>query len=242
MNVICRCMQDWHNAAHNVLEKLRLHTISSKVQLTKLRKQYAEKAELSEKVDAVDLERMQIEKIHLLSELKQKNTNLVQLKRINGKASLLLTTNKKYLDLQNDKIKRIKQNLEDMQLKKAELITEAEMSELEVEQERKKLCELRSLSDNYRVPPILNYVRRKAELYDLEKQLKILRRRAAIQDSGLSTYTNMMLHITGQRMPRESWYTRVYVQAEMLKMDDINDDDYDVPSIDFYPNAINNEG
>lgn len=165
-------MQDWLKNAQQVLEKMRLRTISYKGQLSKLKAQKERKHDLGESVDIADLEKSQIQRQHLLQEIKQKNENLIELKRMSSRGNMLLTMNKKILDKQKQTIENLKAAVDTMGKSLQQLMKEAEITQQEVEHERTRYIELKKLVDSYRMPSTLDYIRTKAELRDVLKETR----------------------------------------------------------------------
>lgn len=163
-------MQDWLKNAQQILEKMRLRTISYKSQLSKLKAQKERKHELGESVDVADLEKSQIQRAHLIQEIKQKNENLIELKRMSSRGNMLLTMNKKILDKQKQTIENLRAAVDAMGKSLQQLMKEAEITQQEVKHERTRYIELKKLVDAYQMPSTLDYIRTKAELRDMLKE------------------------------------------------------------------------
>lgn len=77
-------MEEWLRSAEVTLEKLRLRTSSLYVQFQKVSNQLLAKEELGETLHAVDFEQLQIENQRLIKKIEEKNTHLLELKRMTG--------------------------------------------------------------------------------------------------------------------------------------------------------------
>lgn len=77
-------MEEWLRSAEVTLEKLRLRTSALYVQFQKVKSQLLAKEELGETLHAVDFEQLQIENQRLIKKIDEKNTHLLELKRMNG--------------------------------------------------------------------------------------------------------------------------------------------------------------
>lgn len=172
-----RHMQEWLKSAQLITEKLRLRTISFKIQLSRLKAQLIQKEELGGSVDIADLEMLEIQNIHLLKEIKQKNTNLIELKHMGSKAHMFLTAHRKILQRQYHALQNIKLVMEETQRNVDILSNEAEIAENEVEREKRRMDEIKKLIDAYQVPSVMEYIKKKAELRDLQKETKTWQRK-----------------------------------------------------------------
>lgn len=79
-------MEEWLRNAEVSLEKLRLRTSTLYVQFSKVSSQLLAKEELGETLHAVDFEQLQIENQRLIKKIEEKNTHLLELKKMNGKS------------------------------------------------------------------------------------------------------------------------------------------------------------
>ncbi|KRT82945.1 hypothetical protein AMK59_3830, partial [Oryctes borbonicus] len=172
-----RFLQDWLRNAQILLEKLRLRTISFKIQLRRLKALLVHKQDLSTNVDVADFDVMQIEKARLKDELKQRNEHLIDLKQMTTKGNTLLLVNKEILKKQCETLDATKQMADSAATKVQILMQEAEVTEQEVKRLRVKYRRLRKLADIYKVPSTLEYIRKKAELRELFRELKAMQRK-----------------------------------------------------------------
>ncbi|KAK9717779.1 protein of unknown function (DUF4201) [Popillia japonica] len=201
-----RYMQEWLKTAQIMVEKLRLRTSSLRTQQAKLKNLLVQKEELGECVHEVDFEKLKIENKNFQLSIEQKNSHLLELKRINGNANLMLTNHKKILQKQDEALRNLKKTVKATQKRIIELEEENNQTENELTFEKAKFKQLKKKARLYRVPDVMELIRKKAELDELNKTLKTWRRKSNIQKIALSTYTKMMIHITGAPRPRASWY------------------------------------
>ncbi|KAF2879559.1 hypothetical protein ILUMI_26608 [Ignelater luminosus] len=201
-----RYMEEWLRSAESTIEKMRLRTSTLKSMFTKLSNQLIQKEELGEAIDAVDFDQLRIENQHLAEKIEQKNTHLLELKRMNGTANLVLSTNKKYLQKQVQDLSTVKNNIKFQEQKIIELDKESYDVEKEVAKVKQKYEEIVDLRENYKVPDTLEYIRTKAELEDLKKSVKMWERKNHIQQFALNTSIRKMKALTGIKKPRPSWF------------------------------------
>lgn len=177
-----RFLNDWLKNAEFALEKLRLRTNSLRSQQRQLRIVQSRKEELGEKVHTVDFEKLRIENKNLLEKIEQMNAHLIEMKRINGKANLMLTVHKNLLQQQTAKLNSIKRDVERTEAKMQAFEKEVDVAEREVEKETKKYDSLQAKVANYQVPGVMEYIRKKDELRDVRRMVATLKRKLTIQD------------------------------------------------------------
>lgn len=202
-----RYMEEWLRSAEFTLEKMRLRTSTLFSQYSKVSSQLVLKEEIGEMLHAVDFEQLQIKNQHALKKIEEKNVHLLELKRINGRANLMLTTQKQFLQDQMNELANLKAKITATEKKTSILDEESERAEAEVEKAQAKYEEVKELSTNYAVPDVLNYIKKKANLYDRQKSTKIWSRRTHIQKIAIDACTRQMKVITGLKRARESWYS-----------------------------------
>ncbi|KAF5281805.1 hypothetical protein FQA39_LY05019 [Lamprigera yunnana] len=201
-----RYMEEWLKNAETTIGKMRLKTSTLKSLLGKLSTQLVQKEELGEAVDAVDFEQLQIDNKHLAEAIEQKNNHLLELKRVNGTASLVLTTNKKYLQKQILEIQRVKNSIKVKQKKIIELENESEAVQNQVIKEKEKFDKIYRLTIHYSVPEVLEYIKVKVKLLDLKKQLKMWERKNKVQQFGLKSCIRQMKKLTGISQTQSAWF------------------------------------
>lgn len=204
--------------AQFMLEKLRLRTSSLRIQQAKLKSQLVQKEELGECIHEVDFEKLKIENKNFQIKIEQKNSHLLELKRINGNANLMLTNHKKILQKQDDALRNLKKTIKATQRRILELEEENGETEEEVVVEKAKHRKLRKKTQLYEVPDVMAYIRKKAELDELNKTLKTWRRKSNIQRIALSTYTKTMMHLTGDMKARPSWFNLDRSRSEEMML------------------------
>ncbi|KAF5274793.1 hypothetical protein FQR65_LT00376 [Abscondita terminalis] len=201
-----RYMEEWLRSAEFTIEKMRLRTSTLKVTYLKLCAQLIQREELGETLDAADFDQLRIENKHLDEKIEQKTRHLLELKKMNGAASLVLTTNRKYLIQQVNAIKEMKNLIALKEQKIIELDNEAEIVEKQVEKEKEKFDKIFSLTLNYTVPETLEYIKTKAKLNELKKQKKIWDRKNNVQQYELKSCIRQMKILTGSNVVKSAWF------------------------------------
>lgn len=144
-------MEEWLRSAEVTLEKLRLRTSSLYVQFQKVSSQLLAKEELGETLHAVDFEQLKIENQRLIKKIEEKNTHLLELKKMNGKANLALTAQKQYLQRQIQELNGLKESVKSTERKISACDDEGEAVEKELKKAQEHYEKLRDIKDNYRV-------------------------------------------------------------------------------------------
>lgn len=144
-------MEEWLRSAEVTLEKLRLRTSSLYVQFQKVSNQLLAKEELGETLHAVDFEQLKIENQRLIRKIEEKNTHLLELKKMNGKANLALTAQKQFLQKQIQELNGLKDAVNSTERKISACDEEGEAVEKELLKAQEHYEKLKNIKDNYRV-------------------------------------------------------------------------------------------
>ncbi|KAK4886016.1 hypothetical protein RN001_002287 [Aquatica leii] len=201
-----RYMDEWLRSAESTIGKMRLRTSTLKALFLKLCTQLVQKEELGETIDAADFDQLRIENKHLEDKIEQKTFHLLELKKMNGAANLVLTTNRKYLLKQVHAIKKMKNLIKLKEQKIIDLDKECEVVEKQVQKESEKYNKTFALTLNYTVPETLEYIKNKTKLDELKKQMKIWERKNSVQQFELKTCIRKMKNLTGIPTAQLSWF------------------------------------
>ncbi|XP_028130663.2 coiled-coil domain-containing protein 113 [Diabrotica virgifera virgifera] len=200
-----RFMDDWLKNAALAMEKLRLRTASLKLQYRKVSATLIQRQELGENVHAVDFDQLEIENKHLLQKIDQKQIHLLELKRMNGGANLILSKHKKYLLKQQVDYNKIQVGITEKEQQIHELDEEHDKVEEERDKAKEKYENFKVFKSTYRVPDVMDYVVLKKELDELRKNIKIWQRRKNIQDISLNASIRQMKNLTGSSTVDPDW-------------------------------------
>ncbi|XP_050302032.1 coiled-coil domain-containing protein 113 [Anthonomus grandis grandis] len=201
-----RYMEEWLKSAQLQIEKLRLRIATLKVQYKKVSQQLIQRQELGENVHAVDFDQLEIENKHFIQKIEQKNIHLIELKKMNGGANLVLSIHKKFLQRQQDDCNKLQSEISEKNRQIEETEKEVDVGKQELEAEIEKFENCKNLKSKYTVPDVMEYVRLKAKLHDLRKNIKIWTRRRKIQDIALNTCLREMKNLTGRTDIDLSWF------------------------------------
>lgn len=214
-----RYMDEWLRSAQFQIEKLRLRIATLKGQYNKVSHQLIQRQELGENVHAVDFDQLEIENKHFKDKIEQKNTHLIELKKMNGGANLVLSTHKKTLQKLQEDCTRLKEEIEakNKEITFTEKVCEQADDELKTEIEKYENC--KKLKSRYVVPDVMEYVKLKVRLEELRKNIKVWIRRKKIQDIALNTCLREMKNLTGKRDVDPAWF-----EEELIEDDAVSDD------------------
>lgn len=175
-------MDETFKSVRATIDKLRLRTSSLKVQYRKVCAQLTQKKLLGENLQEVDFEQLHIENKHLREKIDKRNLLLLELKKMNGQANLLLSKQKKYLLKKLDDLKEYQDTIKEREELVEKLDAECDKVAEELYATKDEYDKIKTRSENYQVPPVLEYVKKKAELNVLKKNLKVWARRKQIKD------------------------------------------------------------
>ncbi|VDM22400.1 unnamed protein product [Hydatigera taeniaeformis] len=163
-----------HCSQDTLVDKYRLNNSTLRSQRRKLLSQQKQKEEMGEVLHEVDFEQLKIENAQFLEIIDKKNQELLRLKLAAGRvaqtsASLkrkLTQLSKESISLQNE-IKNHEETVAKTTLETAQVIREKQKIEA-------RIAHLSKLMEDYRVPPVMDYV-------DSVREMRILKRMAKIQ-------------------------------------------------------------
>lgn len=214
-----RYMDEWLRSAQFQIEKLRLRIATLKGQYKKVSHQLIQRQELGENVHAVDFDQLEIENKHFKDKIEQKNTHLIELKKMNGGANLVLSTHKKTLQKLQEDCTRLKEEIDAKNNEIASTEKECEQADDELKAEIEKYENCKKLKYLYVVPDVMEYVKLKVRLEELRKNIKIWIRRKKIQDIAFNTCLREMKNLTGKCDIDPSWF-----EEELIDDDVVSDD------------------
>ncbi|XP_030766217.1 coiled-coil domain-containing protein 113-like [Sitophilus oryzae] len=204
-----RYMEEWLKSAQFQIEKLRLRIATMKVQYKRVSQQLIQRQELGENVHAVDFDQLEIENKHFLQKIDQKNIHLIELKKMNGSANLILSIHKKYLQKQQEEYNSLNSQIEEKKNQIKQTEEEYDATEEELDQFERKYDQCRNLKESYTVPEVKEYMKLKEEMYELKKNIKVWSRRKKIQDIALNTCLREMKKLTGSEEVDPRWFEDV---------------------------------
>ncbi|KAM5297763.1 cilia- and flagella-associated protein 263 isoform 2-T2 [Glossophaga mutica] len=185
---VMKYFEDMNRRRDNMKEKLCLKNVSLKVQRKKMLLQLRQKEEVGDALHDVDFQQLKIENAQLIDTIDTKNQELIQLKLSSGTTQQVLNSYKtrltRALEMSISLEKEISQRKELLEKIEREIL-QAEGDRAKDEALNKKLR--RQLSE-FRVPPVMLYVKEKVLNGDLEKTIKVWERKVEIAEMSLKGY------------------------------------------------------
>ncbi|KAI8622533.1 hypothetical protein BC830DRAFT_1088695 [Chytriomyces sp. MP71] len=177
---VLRYFDDKIRAKEAIIEKVRLKNATLKVQKNKLHLQLKQKEEMGEVLHAIDFDQLQIENKQYLAKIEDRNAELLKLKMTAGNTVQILNFYKKKLQSLTGESQKLRNEID----QRRELLSKLNSESSLVSQERKKAEEvnlrLKEKMEEFRVPPVMEYVHIKAEQHDLIKKVKSWERKVEI--------------------------------------------------------------
>ncbi|KAG8470156.1 hypothetical protein KFE25_008577 [Diacronema lutheri] len=180
---VIRYMEDKQRTKGATIEKLRLKNQSLKTQIQKVEQQLQLKEEMGEVLHVIDFDQLKIENQQYLEKIEERNSELLRLKLTTGNTVQTLNTLKRRLrnlTAESDWLKHEIAQRNDLIAKVSDEISKVELEKKHAEQFNRKLK--RETGGENNMPQVLDYVAQKAELYELEKEIKNWERKVEIAD------------------------------------------------------------
>ncbi|XP_077982836.1 cilia- and flagella-associated protein 263-like [Glandiceps talaboti] len=185
---VVRYFDDKLRQRDTLIEKLRLKNSTLKVQKKKLQLQLKQKEEMGEVLHEVDFQQLKIENSQYLEKIDERNQDLLRLKLMAGNTLQVLNTYKKKLYTLTMESDRLKTEISSRNELLSRIDTETEQVEVERAKAEKLNRKLRQQLDDYKVPEVVEYVREKADLYELNKTVRSWERKVEIAEMALHTH------------------------------------------------------
>jgi len=177
-----RYMEEKLRAKDTMIEKLRLKNVTLKTQIQKMEQQLQQKEEMGEVLHVIDFDQLKIENQQYLEKIEERNNELLRLK---------LTTGKTVQVLNNLKMKLASLNAQGEWLHQESFAKQEQLARFEEDvgrvTEEKVLAEklnkmLRAEQEDSERPQVVDYIKLKVEVHDLEKKCSDWLRKNEIVD------------------------------------------------------------
>jgi DNA repair exonuclease SbcCD ATPase subunit len=169
----------------SLINKLRDRSSGLRRQIGRLETQLRQKEEMGETLHEVDFNQLKIENKQYLDKIDEKNIELILLKRQVGKATQSLNRYKDELHKQMKDYIDIQQRID----KQSSLYDHAENEMINANDEQLRAAKvhqhLAEQTEDYQVPEVLDYVKKKALLYNLERDCEVWERKVEIASMAL---------------------------------------------------------
>jgi len=165
-----RYMEGMAAAKDAMIEKLRLKNATLKNQIQKMEQQLQQKEEMGEVLHVIDFDQLKIENQQYLEKIEERNNELLRLKLTTGKTVQVLNNLKKKLGnltTQSDFLRKETAERKDQLVNFAEGIGRVTDERVQAEKQNKIL---RHEQEDTEQPQVLDYIKLKADVADLEKK------------------------------------------------------------------------
>lgn len=170
----------WKKNGNGMRAKMRLQTATMRQGCITQRRALAAKAELSCILRPVDFEQLKMDKELFQRELHAKTKEIVSKKRASGNVSIALAVQRKQLIGKQDNLNRLNDKKDRIRKLTQKLEFESDKIENEKELWHKRIDKLTKAMNNHAAPSVMDYIQRKQDLQDLDKEIKILERKQRI--------------------------------------------------------------
>lgn len=195
---------NWVKSGMSIVEKMRLKTSTLRKNAAHQKSLLAIKAELSGILRPIDFEQLQIKKYDFQITIEEKNAHLIGLKRVKGNAALALANQRKMLLDTMAKLESVINKSKECESQIARLKAEANLVEAETVTCNGNIEKLLEQMKTYKAPSALEYAKLKTSLRNLEKDLKLAKRKNYISKIKLNnTKTKLKMKRIQDRRERQ---------------------------------------
>ena len=172
--------------------KTRVKNISMKTQIKKLEQQLNEKGEVGGVLSAIDFDQLKIENQQYLERIEERNNELLRLKLTTGKTVQALNTLKRKLDALVKQSKRLQSEIEERSKQLKEFDFEIRRVEKEKNNALSQYKVLIQEQEDAELPEVMDYLRVKADISELEKKVSDWNRKLEI--ASMKSKSSKRLH------------------------------------------------
>uniref|UniRef100_A0A7S0UUC6 Cilia- and flagella-associated protein 263 n=1 Tax=Polytomella parva TaxID=51329 RepID=A0A7S0UUC6_9CHLO len=175
-----RFMEDKLRAKDATIDKLRLKNTTTKALITKLEHQLAHKEEMGEVLHLVDFDQLKIENQQYMEKIEERNSELLKLKLSTSRTVQVLNDLKSRLSELSGVGVRLRRQIAERQADLSRFGAEHERVEEQLKRSEVAVRKLRAEQDDIDNPSIVEYIKLKHDVMELEKQLVDLKRKVSI--------------------------------------------------------------
>jgi len=180
---VVKYMEDKLRQKDAIIEKLRLKNATIKSQIQKVNAQLKQKEEMGDVLHYIDFHQLQIENKQYVAKIDERNQELLKLKMTTGNTVQILNTLKKTLTGVMHDREYLKKEIEARKAVLKKIKTDMGLVDEEMRKEEKTNKAMAAKSEqSSEMPHVLDYVAQKAEMYELEKELRNWERKLEIAE------------------------------------------------------------
>lgn len=192
-----RFMEDKLRQKDTTIEKLRLKNTTMKAQITKLEQQLQHKEEMGEVLHLVDFDQLKIENQQYMEKIEEKNNELLKLKLSTSRTVQVLNSLKFQLSELVGQGGQLRRLLKDRSAELARF--DGDLSNVTVVkgQVERSVRRMQAEQEDFDQPQIMDYIRVKHEVAELEKQVTDWQRKIEIMEMEKTRTRNLLRTVTG---------------------------------------------
>ncbi|XP_024888205.1 coiled-coil domain-containing protein 113-like [Temnothorax curvispinosus] len=164
-----------------MVEQIRLKMTTIKCQIRKVKLQLKQRKELGEALRAIDFEQLNIENEVCIRKIDEKTQYLLEMKRIVGHYSIALSKHKEKVEGLMLIMNEIKDKIVSKRQEIINLQSEQIATKIEIEKAEKQLKSTVELIENFEVPSVIDSIKMRMKLQELQRIHKQLSRQREIQ-------------------------------------------------------------
>ncbi|XP_022206909.2 coiled-coil domain-containing protein 113 isoform X2 [Nilaparvata lugens] len=187
--------------------KMRLRCSSVRSQLVRVRAQYEQRVELGDTIHAVDFDELTIHNKAHSKVIDDKNNQILKLKKVTAICGQNLITNyrnfERILEDHKNSVVKIKERENTLE----KIISEAKEAGDGIELAQRQNTQIEELITNYTAPAVMDYIKLKAELLELKRNMNIWTRKVDLQQNTISLLTHKLKSKSGLEQ-KSHWLRR----------------------------------
>nr|CDS18665.1 coiled coil domain containing protein 113 [Echinococcus granulosus] len=191
-------MEEVLRSQDTLVDKYRLNNSTLRFQRRKLLSQQKQKEEMGEVLHEVDFEQLKIENAQFLEIIDGKNQELLRLKLTAGRVTQASNALKRKLAQLNQDSIMLQNEIKNRE----EIVAKTTLETTKVIREKQKIeaqiTHLNQLMEDYRVPPVMDYVNSVREIRLLKRKAKVQSRKLDIAKANESRPTSTYLATTSE--------------------------------------------
>eukprot|EP00164_Ancoracysta_twista_P003733 GFYU01005006.1.p1 GENE.GFYU01005006.1~~GFYU01005006.1.p1 ORF type:complete len:400 (-),score=158.62 GFYU01005006.1:213-1379(-) len=196
---VVKYMEENLRAKDALIEKLRLKNASLKTQVAKMENQLQQKEEMGEVLHVIDFDQLKIENQQYLEKIEERNNELLRLKLTTGNTVQVLNNLKKKLNNLTSESDWLKKEIGQREEVLEKIVDEISQVNGEMEAEEKTNKRLKRNKEEFaNAPQVMDYISRKAEIYELQHDIKAWERKVEIAELTYKRYKGLHLQANAE--------------------------------------------
>jgi chromosome segregation ATPase len=179
------------------IEKTKLKNATLKNQIQKLDTQARRKEQQGESLHSIDFHQLKIENSQFNQKIKERNTELLNLKTTTGKTVQSLNSAKRRLNSFSQANRQLQRGISDRQSQLQRLSEELTNVEADIEKELARQRRFKMQTSNEEMPQVLDYVNQKANHDRLTREVANWKRKVEIAQMGARMATQQLNQLAG---------------------------------------------